>query len=264
MHFLLATWEKSLFVLLLSVIRYFLIGGIVFMFFYVWLKNKKIFQKIQQRFPTNKDFKREIFYSFTTFLIFSMVPFVLDHPILKPFTKVYTGITTHGMVYFFLVFPLMLIVHDTYFYFTHRMMHHPRLFKFFHVIHHKSVNPSPWAAYAFNPTEALIEIGIIYVFVFSFPIHLIHVFSFMIFMTLYNIYGHLGYEIYPKGFNKHWLGRWINTSVNHNMHHQFFKANYGLYFTFWDKVFNTLHKDYDEHYERITEANLQLRNEVKA
>ena len=253
-------WNQALYILVLSIVRYVLFAGIAFLVFYVILKNKPVFQKIQQRFPTNKDFKREIFYSFVTFLIFSMAPLVLRHPFVKPHSKIYSDINAYGMVYFALVFPLMLIVHDAYFYFTHRMMHHPRLFKFFHVIHHKSVNPSPWAAFAFNPSEALIESGIIYVFVFTFPIHLLHLFVFLIFMTLYNVYGHLGFEIYSKGFNKHWLGRWINTSVNHNMHHQFFKGNYGLYFTFWDRVMNTLDKDYDEHFERVTTANQKLRN----
>ena len=81
-------------------------------------------------------------------------------------------------------------------------------------------------------------------------------------MTLYNVYGHLGFEIYPKGLNKHWLGRWMNTSVNHNMHHQFFKGNYGLYFTFWDRVMNTLDKDYENNFERITTANQQLREKA--
>ena len=81
-------------------------------------------------------------------------------------------------------------------------------------------------------------------------------------MTLYNVYGHLGFEIYPKGLNKHWLGRWMNTSVNHNMHHQFFKGNYGLYFTFWDRMMNTLDKDYENNFERITTANQQLREKA--
>jgi sterol desaturase/sphingolipid hydroxylase (fatty acid hydroxylase superfamily) len=81
-------------------------------------------------------------------------------------------------------------------------------------------------------------------------------------MTLYNVYGHLGFEIYPKGLNKHWLGRWMNTSVNHNMHHQFFKGNYGLYFTFWDRVMNTLDKDYENNFERIATANQQLREKA--
>lgn len=259
-----AVWSQAFYILLLGIFRYFLFAGIAFLVFYVLLRNKRFFQKIQQRFPENKDFKREIFHSLSTFLIFSLVPFVLNHSSIKPYTKLYSDTSTYGIGYFLLVFPLMILVHDTYFYFTHRMMHHPRLFKYFHVVHHKSVNPSPWAAYSFNPSEALIESGVIYVFVFLFPIQLVHVFIFLIFMTIYNVYGHLGYELYPKWFNKHWLGRWINTSVNHNMHHQFFKGNYGLYFTFWDRVFNTLHKDYDIHFERVTTANQQLRKKGEA
>ena len=264
MLLLLDPWQQALYFLILSIVRYVLFAGIAFLVFYVILKNKPVFQKIQQRFPANKDFKREIAYSLITFLIFSMVPLILRHPFVKPHSKIYSDINAYGMLYFVLVFPLMIVVHDTYFYFTHRMMHHPRLFKFFHVIHHKSVNPSPWAAFAFNPSEALIESGIIYIFVFTFPVHLVHIFVFLVFMSLYNVYGHLGFEIYPKGLNKHWLGRWINTSVNHNMHHQFFKGNYGLYFTFWDRVLNTLDKDYEEHFERVTTANQQLREKANA
>jgi len=69
---------------------------------------------------------------------------------------------------------------------------------------------------------------------------------------LYNVYGHLGWELYPKGFSRHWLGKWINTSVNHNQHHQFFKGNYGLYFLVWDRLMGTLRNDYEQRFEEIT------------
>ncbi len=70
-------------------------------------------------------------------------------------------------------------------------------------------------------------------------------------MIIYNVYGHLGWELYPKGFSKHWLGKWINTSVNHNMHHQYFKGNYGLYFLFWDRLMGTIRPDYEERFEAV-------------
>ena len=35
----------------------------------------------------------------------------------------------------------------------------------------------------------------------------------------------------------------------HNQHHQFFDGNYGLYFTFWDRMMGTLRADYDGQYE---------------
>jgi len=78
-------------------------------------------------------------------------------------------------------------------------------------------------------------VGIVVIFLFTFPITLYHLSFFFLFMIVYNIYGHLGWELYPRNFSRHWLGRWINTSVNHNQHHQHFKGNYGLYFLFWDR-----------------------------
>jgi sterol desaturase/sphingolipid hydroxylase (fatty acid hydroxylase superfamily) len=146
----------------------------------------------------------------------------------------------------------MFLLHDTYFYWTHRAMHHKKLFRAMHLVHHKSVNPSPWAAYAFHPLEAIVEAGIFAVFLFTIPIHPLHLLVFFFAMIVYNVYGHLGYELYPAGFSKHWLGKWINTSVNHNQHHQHFKGNYGLYFTFWDRLMGTIRADYDQRFEEVT------------
>ena len=253
------TWGQVLYVFILSALRYFVIGGIAFVLFYLLFKKRSLFVKIQDRWPSKSDYLREIFYSILTFVIFAATPLVLNNPNIKPYTTIYTDIHQHSMLYFWMVFPIMLVVHDAYFYWAHRLMHHPRLFSFFHVVHHKSTNPSPWAAFSFQPTEAVIESGIIYVFAFTFPLHFIHLFSFLIFMTLYNVYGHLGFELFPRGANRHWFFKWFNTSVNHNMHHQYFKGNYGLYFTWWDRMMNTLHRDYDERFEKVTGQTNQLR-----
>ena len=91
-----------------------------------------------------------------------------------------------------------------------------------HLVHHKSTNPSPWTAYAFHPFEAIIEVGIHPFLAFTIPLYAPALGMFFLFQILYNVYGHLGFEIYPKGFHKHWLGKWINTSVAHNLHHKKF------------------------------------------
>jgi lathosterol oxidase len=65
------------------------------------------------------------------------------------------------------------------------------------------------------------------------------------------VYGHLGYELYPCGFSKHWFGRWINTSVNHNLHHKHFSGNYGFYFLFWDRWMGTIREDYDKKFDEV-------------
>ncbi|WP_169788179.1 sterol desaturase family protein [Rufibacter tibetensis] len=185
-------------------------------------------------------------YSFFTFLVFAWYGVVLSSEVVLPYTQVYTEVSSYGWTYFAVSVLLALVIHDTYFYWTHRFMHHPKLFKLFHLTHHKSVNPSPWAAFSFSPLEAVVEGGIIFVVALLIPIHPLAIVVFLLLMTVYNVYGHLGYEVYP-----HWLvnsryGKWLNTSTNHNMRHKFFKGNYGLYFRFWDEWLGTTHKNYEE------------------
>ncbi|ULQ55590.1 sterol desaturase family protein [Flavihumibacter rivuli] len=232
--------------------RYFIIAGIAFLLGYVLLRTRLSPKKIQKRFPVSKDYLREIGFSIITISIFAFVPILLiRNPVIGPHTTFYTDIEKYGWPYFFLAFPIMLFMHDTYFYWTHRLMHHPRLFRILHLTHHKSTNPSPWAAYAFHPLEAIVEAGIVPVFLFTIPIHQYHLPLFFLFMITYNVYGHLGYELYPRGFSRHWLGKWINTSVNHNQHHQYFKGNYGLYFLIWDRIMGTIRNDYDQRFDEV-------------
>ncbi|HTL07820.1 MAG TPA: sterol desaturase family protein [Chitinophagaceae bacterium] len=232
--------------------RYFLLAALAFIVFYFLLRKRIAYKKIQPRFPRRKDYFREIAYSVCTIAIFGAVPMLLvKNQAVVIHTRYYRDIATYGWLYFFAAFPLLLIIHDTYFYWTHRLMHHKKLFRVFHLVHHHSTNPSPWAAYAFHPLEAVVEAGVFAVFLFAIPVHPLHFYIFFFFMIVYNVYGHLGYELYPRGFSRHWLGKWINTSVSHNQHHQFFKGNYGLYFTFWDRLMGTMRKDYEQQFEAV-------------
>jgi Delta7-sterol 5-desaturase len=232
-------------------LRYFLLAGIAWLMWYKFLRRKILYKKIQLKIPAVKDYTREIVYSVITIFIFAAVPVLLLYTPLKSYTQFYSDIHQYGTFYFWLAFPLTLLVHDTYFYWMHRLMHHPKLFRYFHLVHHRSTNPSPWAAFAFHPLEAVIEAGIFAVILFVMPVMTIHFVVFFLFMMVYNVYGHLGWELYPKGFSKHWFGKWINTSVNHNQHHQYFKGNYGLYFLWWDRWMKTIRDDYDASFDEV-------------
>jgi sterol desaturase/sphingolipid hydroxylase (fatty acid hydroxylase superfamily) len=232
--------------------KYYLIAGAIFFLFYVVLKNKILHKKIQSLFPKNADYLREILYSTGTIFIFGFIPLlIIANPAVRVHTTLYDNISDYGWFYYFLAYPIMFIMHDTYFYWTHRMMHHKALFNTMHLVHHKSTNPSPWAAYAFHPLESIVEVGIFVVFLFTIPVHRSHLATFFLLSIMYNIYGHLGWELYPKGFSKSVIGKWINTSVNHNQHHKYFKGNYGLYFLFWDRMMGTIRADYDEAFEEV-------------
>ena len=237
--------------LLLMAVRYFLFTGVAFAIFYVLFKNRFLKLKIQKLFPKQKDYRREIGYSFFTMFIFSLYAVLVFKSPLRNYTFIYNNLHEHSIFYFFLSIPLALIIHDTYFYWTHRLMHHPKLFKYFHLVHHKSTNPSPWASYSFHPLEALVEGGIIVVVVFIVPMHPFAIGLFLILMLTYNVYGHLGFEIFPRWILRTRLGRWFNTSTNHNMHHKYCNDNYGLYFRFWDEVMHTTHPKYKDTLNRI-------------
>ena len=170
---------------------------------------------------------------------------------LAAYTMRYENITDKGWAYWWISVIAMIFIHDTYFYWTHRAMHHPSLYRYVHLIHHQSRNPSPWAAFAFHPIEAVVEAGIVFVIAFMLPFHGTALLAFLIFMSFYNAYGHLGYELYTKRFLRSALGRWVNTSVAHNHHHEKFLGNYGLYFLFWDRWMGTLGEDYDTQFVKV-------------
>jgi sterol desaturase/sphingolipid hydroxylase (fatty acid hydroxylase superfamily) len=231
-------------------LRYLLIAGAAVLVFYGWGKNRLRHRKIQQRWPRRQDFLRELGYSFLTFAVFAGVAVLVLAGPLRPFTQIYSDVAERGWGYFAASLALVLVIHDAYFYWAHRLMHHPRIYRYVHLTHHRSTNPTPWAAFSFHPIEAVVEAGIIFFIAFLFPVHAAVILLFVLVMTIYNVYGHLGWELYPSGFGRHRIGRWINTSVSHNLHHQHARSNYGLYFLWWDRWFGTLDPDYEEAFDR--------------
>jgi sterol desaturase/sphingolipid hydroxylase (fatty acid hydroxylase superfamily) len=243
--------EIALSILTINVSRYFFFAFPAFVLFYLIYRKKWAFKKIQQSFPEKKDYLREIGYSMITILIFVGIGLIAFATPLQHYNLRYPEISDYGWGYWVVSIILMIFLHDTYFYWAHRLMHHPKLFRWLHNVHHKSTNPSPWAAYAFQPLEGIVEASIIFPIIFLIPFHKTAILAFLIFMMAYNVYGHLGYELFPKGFNKHFIGKWLNTSVNHNQHHKFYKGNYGLYFLFWDRWLGTLREDYDAEFAKV-------------
>jgi lathosterol oxidase len=240
-------------------VRYLLFAGLTYMFFYVWRNKHYLHSKIQQKYPEKKHIIREIFYSTTTILIFGVVIMLTNWAGSLGYTRHYDGIWDYGYFYYFFSIALMIALHDTYFYWTHRLMHWKPIFKYVHKVHHLSLNPTPFAAYAFHPVEAVVEVAIIPLIAFTIPHHTSAIVLFSIYSLLLNVAGHLGFELFPKGFARHRLFKWHNTSTHHNMHHRLVKCNYGLYFNVWDRLMKTNHPAYIETFEKIA----GIRDEAK-
>src|ERR1700749_3240653 len=249
--------------------RYLLFTGLAYVFFYIWKKRKFWLSKIQQRYPDNKRVMNEIKSSFISMCIFGVVVLLTIWAGNNGLTMAYAPADKYGYVYYVFSILLMILLHDTYFYWTHRLLHWKPLFKAVHKTHHLSVNPTPFAAYAFHPVEAVVEVGIIPLVSFTIPHAAGTITVFVLYSLALNVLGHLGYELFQKGFATHRLFKWHNTSTHHNMHHSLNKCNYGLYFNFWDRIMGTNHPHYEETFNNVIERRSEtvptaVSNEVLA
>lgn len=245
--------ERWIMIYGILLLRYSLVAGGFFVIFYLWKKKDLFYKKIQERYPDKKFIVTEIKYSLMTFGVFATfacINFILTQ---HGYTKIYKDFNLYGTTYFVISLIATIALHDTYFYWTHRLMHHPKIFKYVHKIHHLSHNPTPFASFSFHPFEAIVEFGIIFLIAFLFPVHRLVFLGFSVFMIMNNVMGHLGFELYPKGFTRSKWTFWLNTSTNHNMHHKHINCNYGLYFNIWDRIMKTNHAKYHEVFDEVAD-----------
>ena len=230
-------------------------AGFAFPFFIIfWIVGKKYFKKIRiQESERAKlhHFKHDLGFSVSTFLIFAIMDVCILYLDSKGYTKVYFDINEYGYLWLGFSFFIVLFIDDMFFYWSHRAMHLPRFYKYFHKVHHESTDPSPLTAFAFHPSEAVVEYFVAFVLPFLLPLNFGIIIAWQIFSMLNNVLGHLGYEIYPKGWVKLPILKFKTASTHHNMHHQLFNGNYALYFTWWDKWMGTEFKDYETRHEQI-------------
>ena len=116
-----------------------------------------------------------------------------------------------------------------------------------HGLHHASRHPTPWAAYAFHPVEAVVQAAFLPLFLLAVPVHAGVIVVFLLHMILRNCVGHCAHELLPWRWTpRGWLG-WITPVSHHHFHHARNRGNYGLYFTWWDRLCGTEDPEYLRH-----------------
>ncbi|MFT5573643.1 MAG: lathosterol oxidase [Cryomorphaceae bacterium] len=236
--------------------------GAVGIWFVTWvllsgvLENRRI-RKPMPAILRNKQIIREIRNSLITIVVFvfcfSVTNQIMEDVYGGSIFKVYSDVAKYGWAY--LVFSIVLwsIVLDTYFYWTHRFMHLPRFYKFFHLTHHRSHNPTPFTAYSFAPPEAVLVYIFAPIFFILVPMHQDAFVAAMLIQIIRNAMAHCGYELFPRGWAQHPVLGIFATVTHHDLHHEKSSGNYAFYFTFWDRVMGTEHPDYIERFEKATE-----------
>lgn len=224
--------------------RYVLTAGLFSLIIWAFWRAHYAARKIQTHRATAADYRREVLASLRTALIFSITGFGMYYASRAGWLTIYEDFSVRGPVYFVATLIAMIVAQDAYFYWTHRAMHHPRLFRTFHHTHHKSKTPTPWTAYAFDVPEAIVMVAFVPLWAALVPMHDLAIFTFVTWQIVRNVVGHAGVELYPVAGKPSRLFGWWNTTTHHDLHHQHGRSNYGLYFSWWDRLMGTEHPDY--------------------
>jgi sterol desaturase/sphingolipid hydroxylase (fatty acid hydroxylase superfamily) len=223
-------------------LRYFLMAGATYWFFYKPFSLAK--RELEHSFPTWQSIQHDIQLSVLSAGVFAIAAALIMTACSLGITRLYSQPQQYGLWYLGISYIAVLILQDTYFYFTHRLFHHPLLFQWAHQGHHRSRYPTPWTSFAFDPLEAVVQSLFLIAIAFVIPLHFITFIAVLTTMTIWAIVNHLGLDRLPLAFPHHWLGKWFIGPAHHSLHHLKYTKHYGLYFTFWDKLLNTEELNY--------------------
>ena len=184
--------------------------------------------------------RREIAWSLTSAVIYGIPTGVIAWGWqTRGWTSLYQDAHARPLWWLPVSFGLCLALHDTWFYWSHRLLHRPRWFRAAHAVHHASRPPTAWAAMSFHPLEALSGAVVIPALVFTIPLHVGVLLALLSVMTFMGVTNHMGWEIFPQRLVRGPFGNWLITATHHQLHHETYRGNYGLYFRFWDWVSGT-------------------------
>lgn len=226
-------------------LRYFLVAGGTYLFFYSPLSQSFLSYHSYQP-PNWRSIQQDIRLSVLSAAIFSLAAALIFTAYQLDQTRLYFHAKEYGFCYLGVSYVIVLLLQDTYFYFTHRLFHHPALFRWLHQGHHQSRYPTPWTSFAFDPLEAIVQSLFLVGIVFLLPLHFITLIAVLTTMTIWAVVNHLGIDRLPHSFPHHWLGRWFIGPAHHSIHHLKYRVHYGLYFTFWDRLLKTQDPNYEQ------------------
>jgi len=149
-------------------------------------------------------------------------------------------------VWFVLWFVLLQIWAAFHFYWIHRALHWPPLYRLAHALHHRNINVGPWSGLSMHPIEHVIYLSSILIH-FIVPSHPVHVLFHLYNLTLNPAATHSGFGgLVVKDKKRIALGDFF-----HQLHHRYFECNYGTAEMPLDKWFGTFHDGTPEARRRI-------------
>lgn len=142
-----------------------------------------------------------------------------------------------------------------HFYWIHRLLHWPPLYRLAHALHHRNVNVGPWSGLSMHPVEHGLFFSSILIH-FIIPAHPIHILFHMQHQSLTAATSHTGFEgLIVRDQNRLALG-----TFHHQLHHRYFECNYGNLEVPWDKWFGSFHDGTQDAHVQMKERRQRIAN----
>ena len=141
-----------------------------------------------------------------------------------------------NIIWFFLMFPFLILWASFHFYWVHRALHWPPLYRIAHALHHRNINVGPWSGISMHPIEHLLFYTNFLIH-FIIPSHPMHIMFHGYMQSIHPIFSHSGFEkLYVADKERANMGDFF-----HQLHHRYFECNYGTVEMPWDKWFGSFH-----------------------
>ncbi|ADZ70198.1 sterol desaturase family protein [Polymorphum gilvum] len=142
-----------------------------------------------------------------------------------------------------LMFVVSVIAFDAWFYWAHRFMHTKLMYRF-HAEHHRSVAPTVWSTYSDDLVDAFVMQSYYLWAVFILPIPVEVLIVHRLWDHFNGTIGHSGFEFWASPLSR--MPSPMVCVTFHDQHHSRFKYNYANFFSFWDRVCDTIDPKYDD------------------
>ena len=153
-----------------------------------------------------------------------------------------------NIIWFFLMFPFLIFWASFHFYWIHRALHWPPLYRIAHAVHHRNINIGPWSGISMHPIEHLIFYSNFLIH-FIVPSHPLHIMFHGYMQSIHPIFSHSGFEkLYVADKERANMGDFF-----HQLHHRYFECNYGTVEMPWDRWFGSFHDGSEKGTQKVRE-----------
>lgn len=131
--------------------RYLIVSGLYHYLFYVWFRPKVAHRILNLKSKEQAQIRMEIKRSALTSVIFAFSATALIILWQNGFTQITTDWAAFPWWYHPVSLFIALFIHETYYYWLHRWMHLPKIYRKVHKWHHDSIETSSLTSFSFFP-----------------------------------------------------------------------------------------------------------------